>query len=100
MSELEKTDWLQCPFFFDLHKSNWPEHSQIVDSVSSASENSDKFLHDFVLGHMFRKIYSFRKPKRIVALILKVRPAQHKDEDSPNPVLTVDFVPISARVIP
>ena len=43
-----------------------------------------------VLGDLFRKVSSFRKLKRIVAFVLKIRPAQHKSDKSSTPVLTVD----------
>ena len=51
---------------------------------------SEKSLPKFVLGELFRKVSSFRKLKRIVAFVLKIRPAQHKSDKSSTPVLTVD----------
>ena len=96
MSELENTDWLRTelentgPSFLKLDKSKWPEKPQFVDSVSNSSVCSEKFLPKFVLGKLFRKVSSFRKFKRFVAFVLKVRPALHRSEKSSNPVLTVD----------
>ena len=51
-----------------------------------------------VLGELFRKI-SFRNLKRIVAFVLKIRPAQHRSEKSSNPVLTVDDLTIAEMCI-
>ena len=51
---------------------------------------SEKSLPKLVLGELFRKVSSFRKLKRIVAFVLKIRPAQHKSDKSSTPVLTVD----------
>ena len=51
---------------------------------------NEKSLPKLVLGELFQKISSFRKLKRIVAFVLKIRPAQHKSDKSPTPVLTVD----------
>ena len=90
MSKLENTDWLRGPSLHTLDKSKWPEKHQFVDSVSSASVNSETSLPKLVLGEWFRKVSSFRKFKRIVAFIPKVRPAKHRSEKSPKPVLTVD----------
>ena len=90
MSELENTDWLRGPSFLKLDKSKWPEKPQFVDSVSNSSVCSEKFLPKLVLGELFRKVSSFPKLKRIVAFVLKVRPALHRSEKSSNPVLTVD----------
>ena len=90
MSELENTDWLRGPSFLKLDESKWPEKPQFVDSVSNSSVCSEKFLPKLVLGELFRKVSSFRKLKRIVAFVLKVRPALHRSEKSSNLVLTVD----------
>ena len=90
MSELENTYWLRCPSFLKLDESKWPEKPQFVDSVSSSSVCSEKSLPKLVLGELFRKVSSFRKLKRIVAFVLKIRPAQHKSDKSSTPVLLVD----------
>ena len=90
MSEIENTDWLRGLSFLKLDKSKWPEKPQFVDSVSSSSVCSEKSLPNYVLGKLFRKVSSFRKLKRIVAFVLKVRSAHHKSDSLSNPVLTVD----------
>ena len=95
MSERENTDWLQGPSFLTLDKSKRPEKPQFFDSVFSASVNSEKSLPKLVLGELFRKSFSFRKLKRIVAFILRVRPAKHRIETSPKLVLTVDELAIA-----
>ena len=76
MSELENTDWLLNPSFLRLAKSKWSQKRQFVDSVSSASVTSGKFLRKLVLGKLIRKISSFRKLKIIVSFVLNVRPSK------------------------
>ena len=43
-----------------------------------------------MLGELFRRISFFRKLKRSVAFILKVRLPKHRSENSPKRFLTVD----------
>ena len=61
-----------------------------LKSLSLLIVCSEMSLPKLVLGELFRKVSSFRKFKRIVALVLKVRPAQHKSDKSSTLVLTVD----------
>ena len=89
-SELENTDWLRGPFFLTLEKSMLPEKPHFVVSGSSSSVCFKNSLPKLALGELFRKVCSFGKLKPIVALVFKLRPAQHRIEKSSNLVLTVD----------